>query len=58
MLSPKEVRAIAKRKEKENLRFRTFLKNRVNPDDLDRKFHALHKELFADYDCCQCGNFC
>ena len=58
MLSPEEVRNAAKRKEKENLRFRTFLKNRVNPDVLDRKFHALHKELFADYDCCQCGNCC
>ena len=58
MLSPEEVRVAAKRKEKENLRFRTFLKNRVNPDDLDRKFHAVHKELFADYDCCQCGNCC
>jgi len=58
MISPKEVHFAAIRLEKENLRFRTFLKNRVQPDDLDEKFHALHKELFTHYDCRQCGNCC
>lgn len=58
MFSPEEVKNEAKRKEKENLRFRTFLKNCVDPDDLDRQFHALHSELFAKYDCCRCGNCC
>ena len=58
MISPKDVHIAAKRLERENMRFRTFLKGHANPDDLDEKFHALHKELFEGYDCCQCGNCC
>lgn len=58
MISPKDVQRVAKRLERENMRFRVFLKNRVDPDDLDKKFNALHKELFTNYDCCQCGNCC
>lgn len=58
MISPKDVHSAAKRLEKENIRFRVFLKNHADPDDLDRKFNDLHQELFTGYDCCQCGNCC
>lgn len=58
MISPKDVFAAAARREDENLRFRTFLKIHADPVELDRQFLALHEELFAGYDCCQCGNCC
>lgn len=58
MIAPYAVLAAAKSLEKENLRFRTFLKNRANPDELDRQFAQLHKDLFSQYDCSQCRNCC
>ena len=58
MISPENVSAAAAKREDENLRFRTFLKNHADPDELDRQFLVLHKELFAGYDCCRCGNCC
>lgn len=44
--------------EKENLRFRAFLKNHAAGEELDRQFLRLHNELFAEYNCCKCGNCC
>jgi len=58
MIEPVNVTAAAKRKETENLKFRSYLKNRADPDELDRQFLELHNELFAGYDCCQCANCC
>ena len=58
MISPKNVSAAAAKREDENLRFRAFLKNHADPDELDRQFLALHTELFAGYDCCRRGNCC
>lgn len=58
MLSPKNVLVAAAKREDENLCFRAFLKNRANPNELDQQFLELHKELFAKYDCCRCGNCC
>ena len=58
MIAPKDVPAAAAKQEDENLRFRTFLKTHADPDELDRQFLELHRELFAKYDCCQCGNCC
>lgn len=58
MIAPDAVSAAAKRREKENLRFRTFLKNRADPDELDWEFARLHKELFSQYDCSRCRNCC
>lgn len=57
MIAPYAVPA-AKSLEKENLRFRTFIKNCADPDELDRQFAELHKELFSQYDCKQCRNCC
>ena len=58
MIEPSEIKEIAKRYEDENIKFRMFLKNRADPDELDSHFAALHEELFADYDCCTCNNCC
>ena len=58
MISPENVYIEAKKLEDENLRFRTFLKIHADPDELDRQFLELHKELFTGYDCCKCGNCC
>ena len=58
MISPENVHAAAKKSENENLRFRSFLKSHADPDELDRQFLALHRELFAGYDCRKCGNCC
>ena len=58
MLKPTEVKSKAQRLEEQNYKFRTFLKNRADDDKLDAQFLALHKELFADYDCCKCANCC
>lgn len=58
MISPKNIYAAAQKQENENLRFRSFLKNHADPDELDQQFLVLHRELFAGYDCCKCGNCC
>ena len=58
MVRPTEVKAKAQRLEEQNYKFRIFLKNRADYDELDAQFLALHNELFADYDCCKCANCC
>jgi len=58
VIAPQNVYMEAKKRENENLRFRSFLKNHADEDELDRYFLELHKELFAGYDCCKCGNCC
>lgn len=58
MIEPSKVKAAAKAREDENLKFRSFLKNRADEDNLDRQFLKLHNELFSGYDCCKCNNCC
>lgn len=58
MIPPQNIYIEAKKRENENLRFRSFLKNHADEDELDRQFLALHQELFTGYDCCKCGNCC
>ena len=58
MIAPSDVAAAANRREDENIRFRSFLKNRADSDKLDEQFLALHNELFANYDCRKCNNCC
>ncbi|GHV24265.1 Fe-S oxidoreductase [Clostridia bacterium] len=58
MIAPTEVEAKAKRLERQNYKFRTFLKCRADDDKLDAQFLELHKELFANYDCDKCNNCC
>ena len=58
MLPPRKVKFEAKKKEKENLEFRTFLKWNADEEELDQQFLKLHNELFANYDCSRCRNCC
>jgi Fe-S-cluster containining protein len=51
------ISQISKRKESENLRFRTFLKVKGN-DNLDNLVHRLNKEIESQIDCTKCGNCC
>ena len=57
-IKPSQVEEAAKKKEKENKRFRSFLKNRADPEVLDLQFRELHKMIFPRYDCRQCRNCC
>lgn len=58
MIAPEDVARAAKKFEDENYRFRIWLKNNAEPDELDARFRELHEKLFADYDCRQCANCC
>ena len=58
MVSPDEIAYAAKRKENKNYKFRVFLKNHANEQELDAQFLRLHNELFTDYDCSKCRNCC
>lgn len=58
MIPPRKVSRVAKKKERENIRFRTFLKINAEEKDLDERFLRLHNELFAEYDCSRCRNCC
>lgn len=58
MLKPSEVKKTAKAIVDDNIRFRSFLKNHANEEELDKQFLALHNELFAGYDCRKCRNCC
>ena len=58
MMQPDKVAQNAKRKEKENQRFRSFLKRSADPEELDHQFMLLHKEIFQYYDCARCRNCC
>lgn len=54
MLTPDKVRDEAKKKENENIRFRSYLKSHAEEEELDEQFSRLHNELFAEYDCSIC----
>lgn len=58
MISVEKLKYWANKKEKENYRFRTFLKINAEPDKLDEQFKQLHKKYFAEYDCSSCRNCC
>jgi len=58
MIKPNEVKTAAQKLEEQNYKFRIFLKNHADYDELDAQFLELHNELFAGYDCCKCANCC
>ena len=58
MIEPSKLYTAARKKEKENAKFRVFLKNRAEADELDAHFLKLHQEIFAEYDCCKCTHCC
>ena len=49
MIAPRKVKFEAKKKENENIEFRTFLKCNADEKELDEQFKKLHEELFAEY---------
>ena len=60
MIEPDKIRNISKKYADKNFKFRTFLKNNADPDELDQQFRDLHNEIFIrdGYDCCKCANCC
>ena len=48
MITPRKVKFEAKKKENENIEFRTFLKCNADEKELDEQFKKLHEELFAN----------
>lgn len=58
MIKVEEVEHLGNIKEKENLRFRRFLKNKADEEELDKQFKELHNKVFARYDCLKCRNCC
>jgi hypothetical protein len=56
-LDIEKIDYLSKRKEKENLRFRTFLKGQ-NDAKVDSIVHRLNKEVESQIDCTECGNCC
>lgn len=56
--SSEEVHKAAKKKARENLKFRSFLKNHAEDEKLNRQLLTLHNALFERYDCSQCANWC
>lgn len=58
MIPPRKISFEAKKKESENLNFRTYLKCHADEEELDQQFFKLHNELFSNYDCNKCRNCC
>lgn len=58
MIDIKDLKELAKRKEKENYRFRKYLKIHADEIELDKQFKRLHDKYFKIYDCKKCRNCC
>ena len=58
MIKIENLESLAKEKLNENYKFRTYLKNHADPQELDVQFKQLHKKYFAVYDCSKCHNCC
>lgn len=58
MIAPRKVKFESKKREKENIEFRTYLKCNADGKELDQQFAELHEELFSNYDCNRCRNCC
>lgn len=58
MIDIKDIERLGKKKEKENLRFREYLKRTADSDILDKQFKELHEKYFKEYDCSKCRNCC
>jgi Fe-S-cluster containining protein len=53
----KEIGILSQEREKDNLRFRTFLKCR-KAEKIDRLVHELYQQISVKIDCKLCGNCC
>ena len=58
MIKIENLETLAKEKLDENFKFRTYLKNHADPQELDVQFKQLHEKYFAMYDCSKCRNCC
>jgi Fe-S-cluster containining protein len=60
MVEPHKIKKISQKSAEQNNKFRIFLKNNADADELDAHFHKLHNEIFYkyNYDCCKCNNCC
>lgn len=58
MIKPSKIKAEFEKVEKENYKFRAYLKNHADIDELDEQFLDLHNELFKSYDYSKCRNGC
>lgn len=52
-----KIASLAEKRQDENYRFRTFLKNR-DDKKTDQVVHRLNDEISAQIDCTTCGNCC
>ena len=54
-----KIKEIAKEKEDENWKFRTFLKRHDMPlEQMDSMVHRLYERVSSEIDCTACGNCC
>ena len=60
MVEPDKIKEMFERFADKNSKFRIFLKNNADSDELDEHFHRLHNEIFYkyEYNCCKCNNCC
>ena len=58
MIEPSKIKKIYQKAAGQNDKFRIFLKNNADSDELDSYFLRIHNELFSRYDCCKCNNCC
>ena len=58
MIEPSKIKKIYQKVSAQNDKFRIFLKNNADSDELDAYFLRIHNELFSAYDCCKCNNCC
>jgi hypothetical protein len=58
VIEPSKIKEEFEKVERENYKFRTYLKNHADSDELDEQFFELHNELFKVYDCSKCRNCC
>jgi hypothetical protein len=48
VIEPTKIKEEFEKVERENYKFRTYLKNHADSDELDEKFLELHNELFKN----------
>ena len=51
MIKIENLESLAKEKLEENIKFRAYLKNHADQEELDAQFKQLHEKHFAMYDC-------
>jgi Fe-S-cluster containining protein len=59
-IEPIKLRVLAQKKENENWKFRTFLKQQcdLEPEELDERVFELTRKIWAGIDCTSCANCC